>query len=167
MGDFIQVGSRAGEVVLFNKKEKVATLTPEQAMGLSRMGELLARAALDANNSRASGPTTKEMVDILCSVGMHYQNDEGDKGTWPRLANLVKVENEPYDTTYRKITIDAYNTLCLSLTGQKAQPDTGQQAVLRVDENGVVAEFHPPDEDEDEEEDDDDGALDLHFGDPV
>lgn len=165
MADYIQVGSRAGEVVLFSKKEKLATLTPKQAMALSRMGELLARAALDANNSRESGPTTKEMVDILCSVGMHYQNDDGDNGTWPRLTNLIKVENEPYDTTYRKITIAAYNTLCSSLTGQQAQPDTGQQAVLRVDENGVVAEFHPPDDEEEKE--DDDSALDLHFGDPV
>ena len=167
MTDYIQVGSRAGEVVLFNKKEKLVTLTPKQAMALSRMGELLARAALDANNSRESGPTTKEMVDILCSVGMHYQNDEGNKGTWPRLTNLIKVENEPYDTTYRKITIDAYNTLCSSLTGQQAQPDTGHPAVLRVDENGVVAELHPPDDEEEEEDDDDEGALDLHFGDPV
>ena len=166
MTDYIQVGSRAGEVVLFNKKEKLATLTPKQAMALSRMGELLARAALDANNSRESGPTTKEMVDILCSVGMHYQNDEGNKGTWPRLTNLIKVENEPYDTTYRKITIDAYNTLCQSLTGQRAQPDTDQTAVLQVDKNGIVSELRPPDEDEDEEEDDE-GALDLHFGDPV
>ena len=63
MPNFIEIGSRAGEVVLFNKKEKLAVLTPRQAMTLSRIADVLSRAAIAANNARESGPTINEMVD--------------------------------------------------------------------------------------------------------
>ncbi len=177
MGNFIEIGSRAGEVVLFNKRDKVAVLSPKQAMVLSRMGEVLARAAIGANNARESGPTVLEMVDILRAVGMQYRSDNGEQGTWPRLLNLARVENEARETTYRKITVEAYNTLCASL--MSAEPKAGEEkpVILQIDENGVVNEIEeelpaqpkissPDDGDEeewDENEEGDSGELDLDF----
>lgn len=171
MGNFVKIGSRAGEVVLYNKREKLVVLTPKQAMALSCMGEVLARAAIGANNSRESGPTVLEMVDILEAVGMHYRSDDGKKGTWPRLSNLEKVENEKWETTYHKITTDAYNTLSNSLLNGHTNEGEDMPAILHVGENGEITKDDDaetiPSEYEEELDNEDDSALDLHFGDPV
>lgn len=176
MGNFVEVGSRAGEVVLYNKGEKLVVLTPKQAMALSCMGEVLARAAIWANNSRESGPTMAEMVDILRAVGMHYRSDDGKKGTWPRLSNLRAAENEKWETTYHKITLDAYNTLTNSLLDGHINEGEERPVIFNVGENGEIIKGDDADKGDDaetipsdyeEELDNDDSELDLHFGDPV
>lgn len=167
MTDFIEIGSRAGEVVLFNKKEKLAVLTPRQAMTLSHMAEVLGRAAIAANNARESGPTINEMVDILQAVNMCYQNEAGAKGTWPKLANLERGGEEPRSVAYRRITLDAYKTLCQSIEMDKSNLDGENPVILEVDENGIVgkgsldAAFSP------ELDNDDESETDFLFGDPA
>lgn len=138
MPNFIEIGSRAGEVVLFNKKEKLAVLTPPQAMNLSRIADVLSRAAIAANNARESGPTINEMVDILQAVEMHYKNEAGAKGSWPKLANLERVKNESRSGAYRRITLDAYKTLCQSINMDKSDLDGENPVIFEVDENGIV-----------------------------
>jgi|GEM_PF-4115829 len=60
MTNFIEIGYRAGEVVLFNEKEKLAFLTPRKAMTLSRKAGVLGRAAIAAKmRGKAARPSTK------------------------------------------------------------------------------------------------------------
>ena len=167
MTNFIEIGYRAGEVVLFNEKEKLAFLTPRKAMTLSRKAGVLGRAAIAANNARESRPTINEMADMLQAGDMHYQNEAGTKGSWPKLDNLKKAKNETRFGAYRRITLEAYKDLCQSMNADKPDVDGGNPVILEADENSIVSEggldaAFSPDLDNDDED-----VADSFFVDPA
>jgi hypothetical protein len=108
-------------------------------------------------NARESRPTINEMADMLQAGDMHYQNEAGTKGSWPKLDNLKKAKNETRFGAYRRITLEAYKGLCQSMNADKPDVDGGNPVILEADENSMVSEggldaAFSPDLDNDDED---------------